>query len=82
MAGQKVTLSYPLPRTVVIPGGQRSAYKYDSAGNITASKTITLNAQSNAPFSTSATINGRPHVLVTAGTLRGFWLPSANTTLQ
>lgn len=82
LAGQKVTVTYPLARTVLIPAGQWSAYKYDSAGNTTASKTISLSAPSSAPFSTSATINGRMQVLVTAGSLSGYWLPSGSMTLQ
>lgn len=80
IAGAKVSLDYPMPRTVQIPAGSWSAYKYSATGVVTASTTITPASATSAPFSTSATINGRWHLLVTAGSLAGFWLPAQGTT--
>ncbi|GGS28628.1 D-glucuronyl C5-epimerase family protein [Actinokineospora fastidiosa] len=82
IAGAKVSLTYPLPRTVSIPAGSRSAYRYSSTGAVTSSKTITPSRTTSAPFSTSATINGRWHILVSAGSLAGYWLPAQGTTLH
>jgi hypothetical protein len=82
MAGQKNTVIYPLSRTVLIPAGSRSAYQYSATGARTASKTIQPTQPTSAPFSTSAVINGRAHVLVTAGSLANYWLPSAGLTLN
>lgn len=79
--GTRLLLTYPMPRRVVIPAGAFSAYRYDSAGTVTASKTIRPTSTTSAPFSTSATINGRFHVLVTAGSLANYWLPAAGKTL-
>ncbi|GGS38156.1 D-glucuronyl C5-epimerase family protein [Actinokineospora fastidiosa] len=81
LAGIKLSLTYPLPRTVMIPAGTWSAYQFDSAGTPTASRTITPDRTTSAPFSTSATINGRWHILVTAGSLAGYWLPAQGLTL-
>ncbi|MGX7826306.1 D-glucuronyl C5-epimerase family protein [Actinokineospora sp. 24-640] len=81
IAGAKVGLTYPLPRTVQIPAGSRSAYKYSPSGALTAWTTITPPRTTSAPFSTSATINGRWHILVTAGSLAGYWLPAQGVTL-
>lgn len=80
IAGTRLRLTYPLPRTVRIPAGTWSAYRYDSAGATTASITIRPTAPTSAPFSASATINGRWHVLVTAGSLANYWLPAAAMT--
>ena len=79
--GTRLSLTYPIARRVVIPAGTFSAYRYDSAGTVTASKTIRPTSTTSAPFRTSATINGRFHVLVTAGSLAGYWLPATGTTL-
>lgn len=80
--GTRLPLTYPALRTAMIPAGSWSAYQYDSAGTVTASKTITPSQPTSAPFSTSATINGRWHILVTAGSLANFWLPADALTLN
>ncbi len=74
-AGVKANLTYPLARTVRIPAGTWSAYRYDSAGAVTARKTIRPTGATSAPFRRSATIDGRLQVLVTTGTLANYWLP-------
>jgi hypothetical protein len=80
-AGAKAVLAYPLPRTVRIPAGTWSAYRYDAAGTVTAARTIRPTSATSAPFQRSATINGRLQVLVTAGSLAGYWLPAQRMTL-
>lgn len=80
--GTRLSLTYPMLRTVMIPAGSWSAYRYNSAGTVTASTTITPSRTTSAPFSTSATINGRWHVLVTAGSLANYWLPAEAMTLD
>jgi hypothetical protein len=65
---------------VFILAGSWSAYRYGATGERTAWKTITPTSTS-APFSSSAVSNSRWHVLVTAGSLAGYWLPAQNMTL-
>lgn len=79
--GIKIHLWYPLPRTVRIPAGTRTAYQYNAAGAVTARKTIRPTSVTSAPFQRSAIIDGRMQVRVTAGTLAGYWLPTQGTTL-
>jgi hypothetical protein len=79
-AGVKASLTYPLPRTVRIPAGTWTAYRY-SAGTVTARKTIRPTSATSAPFRRSATIDGRLQVLVTAGTLANYWLPARGMRL-
>jgi D-glucuronyl C5-epimerase C-terminus len=80
LAGSKVSLTYPRPRTVVIPAGSWSAYRYNTAGKRIAWRTIHPPRTTSAPFDASAVINGRWHLRVTAGSLAGYWLPAAGTT--
>ncbi len=79
--GTRLQLAYPYERTVVIPAGSWSAYKYDVAGATIAQKNFTPARSSSTRFTSSATINGRWHVLVLAGTLSGYWLPAQGMTL-
>lgn len=81
MAGIKLSLTYPLQRTVFIPAGSWSAYRYNTDGTRTARKTIRPTRTTSAPVSASAVINGRWHVHVTAGSLAGYWLPASAMTL-
>jgi hypothetical protein len=80
-AGVKINVWYPLSRTVRIPAGTWTAYQYDSAGTVTARKTIRPTSATSAPFQRSAVIDGRMQVRVTAGTLAGYWLPVQGMTL-
>jgi len=80
IAGSRVSLAYPLQRTVMIPVGSWSAYQYDAAGKRTAWKTIEPPRTTSAPFDASAVIDGRWHIHITAGSLADFWLPAAGTT--
>jgi hypothetical protein len=54
-----------------------TAYRLDSKGSVSGSKTITLPAgrDSKAPTSGSAVVQGRPAYYMTAGTLAGYWVP-------
>lgn len=79
--GTRLSLVYPTLRTVTIPAGSWSAYQYNSSGAVTSAKTITPTQTTSAPFSTSATISGRWHILVTAGSLANYWLPAEAFTL-
>jgi hypothetical protein len=65
------------PRRVLLQQGTYSAY------TATGSKTITLNAASAAPVSRIGWLNGRLSVLVSSGTLTGYWLPlTSGVTLR
>ncbi|MFI6228638.1 D-glucuronyl C5-epimerase family protein [Micromonospora echinospora] len=55
--------------------GTYTGYAYDSAGNITGSKTITFPAASGAPLGATAWVNGRLSYQPTAGSYVGYWLP-------
>jgi hypothetical protein len=81
IGGERVRTTYPLPRVVSIPAGERTAYRYSATGQVTASQSITPAAATSAPFTDSALINAQMHVLVSAGALSGYWLPSAGLTL-
>ncbi|MFI6228852.1 D-glucuronyl C5-epimerase family protein [Micromonospora echinospora] len=55
--------------------GTYTGYAYDSAGNVTGSKTITFPAASGAPLGATAFVNGRLSYQPTAGSYVGYWLP-------
>ena len=80
-AGVKASLTYPLPRTVRVPAGTWTAYRYNAAGTVVARKTIRPTSATSAPFQRSATIDGRLQVLVTAGTWANYWVPTQGMTL-
>jgi hypothetical protein len=82
LGGIHVRTTYPLARTVILPAGERTAYRYSATGAVTASVTIAPTAATSAPFTDSAVINARLHVLVSAGALSGYWLPTAGVSLS
>jgi Subtilase family/Bacterial Ig-like domain len=63
-------------RTVAFAAGSHVGYRFDSAGNVTASKAATLPSASGALAGTRATIAGRPgHWLaITNGIWAGYWI--------
>lgn len=82
MRGAKVAMTYPLQRVVDFPAGTWSAYRFDAAGTVTGSQTVTLAEPASARFDASAVINGRLHVRLLSGPLATYWVPTANLTLH
>ena len=68
------------PRTISFRAGTHTGYRFDSAGRVTASKTVSLSRGSSAAATARAIINGRAHLYVANGTWAGYWIaesPSA-----
>ena len=65
-------------RSVSFASGTHTGFLYNSAGQVTGTKTYTLAAASGAAASGEATINGVHHVLIANGVWAGFWVPTSS----
>lgn len=76
--------SYPvsdLKSTVRLAPGVHSAYRFDSAGHVTASRTLSLRAWSSAPADQRVRVKGRGiYYRITAGALAGYEVPETYGT--
>jgi putative cell wall-binding protein len=72
-------LEYYWNRSLGVPAGGRTAYRFDAAGSVTAQKSASTAATTWA-YAARARINGRPSVYLTSGPLAGYWLPVGETT--
>lgn len=65
-----------LPRTTIqFQPKSFTAYRLDSAGNISGYRNITINRNSNAPTSYSGIVQGRPAWYFDVGAFTGLWVP-------
>jgi hypothetical protein len=75
---QTLRVDYPEPAkagTVRIAGGRHTVYKFNSKGGVTASRSMRLNASSEAPVDRRQRIAGRSiHLRITKGTWAGYWI--------
>jgi spore germination protein YaaH len=70
---------YARAQRVTMRAGMHVAYRFDSQGAITASRSLRLGATSAADSTARAVINGRTYWRLSSGPLAGYWLPqSAN----
>ncbi len=62
--------------------GTTIAYRFDSAGQRSISRRISLGGPSSAPFDQSAMFGGRRYAHITAGRLAGYWVLTSAVTLS
>ncbi len=66
------------PMTVRFQAGPHTGYRFDSTGQVTASKTASLSRASSASTTRRATIRGRGvHLLISTGTWAGYYVPES-----
>jgi hypothetical protein len=72
---------YPVPSPsglVDFAAGKVAAYRYDAAGNVTATRSLTLSRASAAPADRRQRIHGHGvNYRITAGALNGYWVPES-----
>jgi D-glucuronyl C5-epimerase-like protein len=80
--GQYETARYYPSRTAVFPVGRTVGYRFDANGIRNTSRSVSLSAKSSAPFDQTAMFGGRRYTRINAGTLTGYWVPTAAVTLR
>ena len=76
------TTIYDPARTLTFLAGTHTGYRFDTSGNVTASKAATLASSSSAPTnqrSTSIPAHSGPWFQVTAGIWAGYWVRESPT---
>jgi len=63
------------PRSVTFDAGSYAGIRVNAGGKVTDTKTYELEKASGAPAAAFANLNGKPHVLITAGVWAGYWVP-------
>jgi hypothetical protein len=80
--GQYGTARYYPDRHARFHAGTTTGYRFDANGLRSSSRAITLSAASSAPFDQTAMFGGRRYARITAGGLAGYWVPTADVTLE
>ena len=80
--GQYETARYYPSRSALFPAGTTKGYRFDANGSRNTSRSISLSAQSSAPFDQTAMFGGRRYARITAGRLSGYWVPTSAATLR
>ena len=80
--GQYGTARYYPDRHARFRAGTTTGYRFDANGLRSSSRAITLSASSSAPFDQTAMFGGRRYARITAGGLAGYWVPTANVSLD
>ena len=70
--------SYTTSTRIVILSGTRTGYRFDSAGAVTAHRTVTITSAVGAYVTARAVINGSPYFAVSSGTWSGYWMPESS----
>ncbi|MET7615464.1 D-glucuronyl C5-epimerase family protein [Streptomyces sp. NPDC005408] len=83
LRGEYCTTVYRPDRTATFPANVTvTCYKFAADGTVTSTRTVRFANNSNAPFGRRAFINGRAMVRITAGALTGYWVATADITLD
>ncbi|WP_330344049.1 D-glucuronyl C5-epimerase family protein [Streptomyces longwoodensis] len=81
LRGQWWTKTYLPTRSLTFPANTAvDVFKYGTDGTVGSLKTVQWDHPSNAPFDQRATINGRPMLRISAGTLTGYWVWQGDVT--
>ena len=75
LPGVAELVMYNPPRSTAFQAGTYTAYRFNSAWAVSATKSYTLARSSSASADRWAVINGRAYVLIVDGIWAGYWMP-------
>lgn len=70
--------TYTPARRIALSKGAHTAVRFTATGEIGATKRIQARSATGSLFTRRAYFRGQPWVLISAGTLKGYWLPTSS----
>jgi hypothetical protein len=77
LRGESERATYPSTTRIDVRAATHVGYRFAADGNVTATKSYQLGADSGANVTARAIINGRPYLWVINGIWAGYWLPES-----